>query len=404
MSKQGKRTVFRSLVNGFLDLQRLVLYDIWHLDFSQFRSWKRWLLRLTKGGAIVIRGFLDDDCVLRATSLTYYTVLSFIPLIAVAASLATGFNIGQDRILSLIDAIPVQSPGEGAAHDAGRPLPIRWNKAPVSAYPTVDILLVDAQNGQVRETIKSGAGNTGAYLVWSAPQTYAWPGTSYMIKIVTPDNKLSGQSGVFTIVALKEKKKVPFILDAKITNRWAYARGGDPGPHDCLSAPQVQAGRQPGSHEVKIGHFVKEAAHGECRYYDEYYFRSRLTFDISELAGKEIVEAALMIRQGDAIELYPPGNNSEVSRRCDIYRLDGPWPASPQPLYDFYPGTLLTRFSLFGENETANIDLLNVVRDWAVGQANHGLMLRGPVNRSQYAPSASVNYYHSVKLVGWYLE
>ena len=45
---------------------------------------------------------------------------------------------------------------------------------------------------------------------------------------------------------------------------------------------------------------------------------------------------------------------------------------SPPPLYDFYPGTLLKRFSLFGENETAN--------------------------------SACVKYYHSVKLLGWYLE
>ena len=300
--------------------------------------------------------------------------------------------------------IPVQSPVEGSEHEAGQPLPIKWNKGLVSTYPTVNILLVNAQDGQVREAIKSGAANSGAYLAWPAPQTYAWPGTSYRVKIATPDNKISGQSGVFTIVAAKAKKKVPFILDAKITNGWAYARGGDLGPQDCLSAPQVQPGRQPGSHEVKIGHFVKEAAHGECRYYDEYYFRSRVAFDISALAGKEIVEAALMIRQGDSIELYPPGSNSEVSRQCDIYRLNGAWPASPQPLYDFYPGTLLGSFSLFGENETAHIDLLNVVKDWAAGQANHGLMLRGPVNRSHYAPSASVNYYHSVKLVGWYLE
>jgi len=116
------------------------------------------------------------------------------------------------------------------------------------------------------------------------------------------------------------------------------------------------------------------------------------------------VKAALMIRQGESIELYPPGSNSEVSRQCDIYRLNSAWQTSPQPLYDFYPGTFLQSFSLFGENETAHIDLLNVVKDWAAGQANHGLMLRGPVNRSQYAPSASVNYYHSVKLVGWYLE
>lgn len=312
--------------------------------------------------------------------------------------------VSQAPALAVSLAIPVTSPTAGSEHDAGQPLPIKWNKGPVGTYPTVNILLVDAQDGQVREIIKSGAVNSGAYLTWTAPQMYAWPGTSYKIKIATPDNKFTGQSGVFTIVAPKAKKKVPFILDAKITNSWAYTRGGDLRPHDCMSAPQVQAGRQPGSQEVKIGHFVKEASHGECRYYDEYYFRSRVAFDISELAGKEIVEAALMIRLGDSIELTPGTTNAEVSSQCDIYRLDGAWPASPQTLYDFYPGILLKSFSLFGENETANIDLLNVVKDWAAGQANHGLMLRGPVNRSQYADSACVKYYHSVKLIGWYLE
>ena len=312
--------------------------------------------------------------------------------------------ISQAPALAVSLVLPIQSPTGGSEHEAGQPLPIKWNKAPASAYPTVNILLVNAQDGQVMETIKSGAANSGAYLTWPAPQMYAWPGTSYRIKIATPDNKVHGQSGVFTIVAPKAKKKVPFTLDAQITNGWAYARGGDLRPQDCMSAPQVQPGRQPGSHEVKIGHFVKDADYGECGYYDEYYFRSRVTFDINALAGKEIVEAALMIRLGDSIELTPGATNAELSSQCDIYRLNGAWQASPQPLYDFYPGTLLKSFSLYGENETAHIDLLDVVQDWAAGQANHGLMLRGPVNRSQYAKSVCVKYYHSVKLIGWYLE
>jgi|GEM_PF-3145978 len=300
--------------------------------------------------------------------------------------------------------IPVASPAEGSEHEAGHPLPIKWTKSSINAYPNVNILLVDAQGGQVRETIQSGAANNGAHLTWQPPQMYSWPGTSYRIRIATPDNKISGQSGVFTIVAPKEKKKVPFVLNAAIANSWAHVRRGDLRPHDCLSAPLIQAGRQPGNHEVKIGHFVKHADHGDCSYYEENYFRSRVIFDLSEIAGKEIVEATLMIRQGDSIEMYPPGNNSEVSSQCDIYRLNGAWPASPQPLYDFYPGTFLTSFFLYEENETAKIDVLNVVRDWAAGQANLGLMLRGPLNQSHYVPSASVRYYHSVKLVGWYLE
>lgn len=213
-------------------------------------------------------------------------------------------------------AIKVQSPQEGSEHEAGQPLPIQWNKGLISTYPTVNIQLVDAQGGaQVNEMIKSGAPNSGQYNSWIASPIYVSPGIYFRIRIVTPDNKISGQSGVFSFAAAKEKQRLPFLLEATITNSNAYARGGDLSPGDCLSAP-----------------------------------------------------------------------------------------STPQPIYDFYPGTFLKNFSLFGESETAKIDLLDQVKDWTAGQANHGLMLRGPVNRANYLPSACVKYYHSFLLVTWYLE
>ncbi len=306
-------------------------------------------------------------------------------------------------------AISVQSPAAGSVHETGAPLPIRWNRNIISTYGTVDIHLLDKPHGTVRETIKNGAPNTGEYNAWTAPQKYSFPGTFSVVRIATPDGKMSGHSGSFSIInpPPAKKKKMPFMVDAQIINSWAYQRYGDLRPTDCLYAPQIQPGRQPGPGEVKIGHFNKEGKHGECSYADWYYLRSRVFFDMDYYKGKEIVEAALVIRLGDSIEFVPSGTlatNEELSSRCDIYLLNGPWPASPQPLYDFYPGTLVRNFSLYTEGETAKVDLLDVVKDWVAGKPNHGLMLRGPLNRSKYFNSACVKYYHSVRLVGWYLE
>jgi hypothetical protein len=303
-------------------------------------------------------------------------------------------------------SIPIQSPLEGSTHDVGKPLPVRWSKNLLSSYATVDIHLLGGNSGELFETIKKGAVNSGEYTAWTAPQKYAGPGSAYKIQISTPDQKFTGYSDVFSI-QIPLKKKEPFVLDAAIINSWAYLRSGDLSPNDCMSAPQIQAGRQPGDHEVKVGHFNKTADYGQCTYGDTYHFRSRIFFDMSYFQGKEIVEASLLIRLGDTIHLIPDGTlatNEYISSQCDIYLLNGAWPTSPQPLSNFYPGTFLQSFTLFAEGETAKVDLLGQVRGWVSGEANHGLMLRHPLNRHRYSNNANVHYYHSVKLVGWYLE
>jgi len=301
--------------------------------------------------------------------------------------------------------IPVQSPMQGSQHASGIPLPIRWHRDVISGYSTVNIDLLHEPDGVVTKTIKTGALNTGEYNAWEPP--LSWPGIFYVVRISTPDGKVSGYSGRFSIFNPPPKEKKPFTVEAKISNSWAYKRGGDLRPEDCLFAPNIQPGRQPGSGEVKIGHFCDDNQHGKCDYWEENYLRSRIFFDMTPYQGKEIVEASLFITLSDFIEFVPDGTlatNEELSSRCDIYLLKGPWPASPQQLYNFYPGTLVRNFFLSGKGKTAQVDLLDVVKDWAAGKPNHGLMLRGPVNRSGYVHSACVRYYHTVRLVGSYLE
>ncbi|THB70188.1 MAG: hypothetical protein D6B25_20480 [Desulfobulbaceae bacterium] len=310
---------------------------------------------------------------------------------------------------SISVTIPIHSPAAGSTHVSDTPLSIKWNPGPINYYSYVKIELVRAQENTVAETITTNADNSGSYNNWTPPANLAWPGNTYKIKITSPDKKITGYSGAFAITTPAAKEKKAFYLDAQITNSFAHHRNGpNMNSADCLSAPSPAVpGHQPGSSEIRIGHSQQEFSHGSCSGVESYYFRSRIYFDTGFLKGKEVLEATLQIRKGDTFTMVPDGTlgtNQEIASNADIYVLNAPWPASPQPLTNFYPGTFLKSFHLYGAGETAKIDLLNVVKDWAAGKTNQGLMVRDPLNESQYAPSANIKYYHSIKLVGTYLD
>ena len=133
-----------------------------------------------------------------------------------------------------------------------------------------------------------------------------------------------------------EEKKF-FTLDASISNSFAFNRNGSNlNSPDCLSAPNLHAGPQPGSSEVRIGHAQLEGHHGQCSYVESYYYRSRVHFDMSSLKDKEIVEAGLLIRKGDTVQLIPDGTLASFT------------PAALR----FLSRELSESFTLFGPGET----------------------------------------------------
>ena len=193
------------------------------------------------------------------------------------------------------------------------------------------------------------------------------------------------------------------VIDARITNSYG-AEKKDNGHHHCLFAEYPDYGRRPVGGEAKIGHYVASGQKGNCMWTHSYYFRSRIYFDIDDLKGKKITRALLQLRMADSLDVQPDfPTNEELSSRCDIYLLNGPWQAV-QPAHDFYPGSLVKSFSLFSKGEMGNVDLLDVVRGWVAGRPNHGLMLRGPLNRSKFEKSVNLRYYGSIRLEVSYLD
>ena len=65
---------------------------VWRIPVDQLPPFKAAMLRLLRIFVLTVNGFRKDDCVLRASALTFYTFLSIVPVLAMAFGIAKGFG------------------------------------------------------------------------------------------------------------------------------------------------------------------------------------------------------------------------------------------------------------------------------------------------------------------------
>jgi membrane protein len=79
-------------------------YDIWRMrPGKELPKKKVFLVRQLRTFILAVRGFLDDNCMLRASALTFYTLMSIVPVFAMAFGFAKGFGYDQVLKRELID-------------------------------------------------------------------------------------------------------------------------------------------------------------------------------------------------------------------------------------------------------------------------------------------------------------
>lgn len=76
---------------------RFVSHDIWELDLYTKSKFTRFLIQTAKVLLLAFKGIQEDKVALRASALTFFTLLSIVPVIALAFGLAKGF--GLDNVL-----------------------------------------------------------------------------------------------------------------------------------------------------------------------------------------------------------------------------------------------------------------------------------------------------------------
>lgn len=75
--------------------------DVWDLELSSMSFLRRFGIKAIRVIHLVIRGFRDDQCSLHASALTFSTLMSIVPVLAVSLALARGLGAGDSVVLEI---------------------------------------------------------------------------------------------------------------------------------------------------------------------------------------------------------------------------------------------------------------------------------------------------------------
>ena len=109
---------------------QFVTQDVWDVEVSALRGLRRTLVRAVRTVYLVARGFQRNECALRASSLTFVTMLSIVPVLALALSLAKVATNGDElrlrvkrnvhEFIATASRLPLPAvPGAAGPHHGG---------------------------------------------------------------------------------------------------------------------------------------------------------------------------------------------------------------------------------------------------------------------------------------------
>ena len=71
---------------------KFITTDIWRIRLKELSRGKYFLIKQIRIILVALRGFGEDKCQLRASALTFYSLLAFVPMLAMAFGIAKGFG------------------------------------------------------------------------------------------------------------------------------------------------------------------------------------------------------------------------------------------------------------------------------------------------------------------------
>jgi membrane protein len=87
---------------------RFVTHDMWRIPADNLTRGRAFALRQLRVLYLAWRGFREDNLSLRASALTFYSVLSSVPVFAIMFGIARGFNFEKDLQAQLLEKFPEQ--------------------------------------------------------------------------------------------------------------------------------------------------------------------------------------------------------------------------------------------------------------------------------------------------------
>jgi membrane protein len=76
-------------------VRRFLTEGVWDVELRSLSGLRRFGVSTIRVVHLVLRGFRDDQCPLHASALTFYTLMSLVPVLALSLSIAKGFGAGE---------------------------------------------------------------------------------------------------------------------------------------------------------------------------------------------------------------------------------------------------------------------------------------------------------------------
>lgn len=170
----SRRTGAFASVHGLLSrVANFFVRDVWDLELTGLPRLKRALVKTARIVLLVAKGFRNDECALHASSLTFMTLLSFIPTLALAISLVRAVSYDdslRDRTKDFVRSMIVEQtqpeaatngvpPEAGASAAAATNAPVTEVASisppaglPAAAVPAQGVITI----GKIEELIDTG--------------------------------------------------------------------------------------------------------------------------------------------------------------------------------------------------------------------------------------------------------
>jgi len=174
---QSPGSIFRRISNFVSD-------GVWDIELSSLSKIRRFGVKVVRVLYLVVKGFIDDQCPLHASALTFSTLMSIVPVLAVSLALARGFGAGdqaEDQIKAFVrEKLGIQAVTNvvgSAAISTGQGSGAVGNAAIAASPVSVDDFSqrIDGMIAQVFDSVRNVSfatlGGVGlAILLWSVIQ------------------------------------------------------------------------------------------------------------------------------------------------------------------------------------------------------------------------------------------
>ena len=95
-------------VTWILDLIKKFNHIIWQTPLSEISKGKTFIFKQLRIIVLATRGFYNDKVQLRASALTFYSLLSIIPIVAIVFAIAKGFDVDNNIKILIQEKFPSQ--------------------------------------------------------------------------------------------------------------------------------------------------------------------------------------------------------------------------------------------------------------------------------------------------------